>query len=53
MPDYRRMYFQLAGKVADAIELLTAAALSCEETALEEPPGFALFGTKPEEPPEK
>lgn len=36
MPDYRRMYFELAAKVADAIELLAAAQQSGEEDYCED-----------------
>lgn len=32
MPDYKKMYFQLAAKVADAIELLIAAQKQGEES---------------------
>lgn len=32
MADYKTMYFQLAGKVADAIELLESAQLKEEDT---------------------
>lgn len=31
MPDYKEMYFQLAAKVEDAIELLIEAKRKCEE----------------------
>lgn len=38
MADYKQMYFELAGKVADAIELLTQAQLAAEAEYIEEPP---------------
>ena len=37
MPDYKKMYFSLAAKVADAIELLTAAQLEGEDAYIESP----------------
>ena len=36
MPDYKEMYFQLAARVADAIELLTAAQQAGEDCYIEE-----------------
>lgn len=36
MPDYKSMYFTLAGKVADAIELLIEAQRAGEMAAMEE-----------------
>lgn len=36
MPDYRAMYFGLAGKVADAVELLVAAQREAEALAMQE-----------------
>ena len=35
MPDYKAMYFQIAAKVADAVELLTTAQQQCEEMFIE------------------
>lgn len=35
MPDFQKMYFELAGKVADAIYLLIAAQQQAEDTYIE------------------
>ncbi|MDR0905600.1 MAG: hypothetical protein LBN00_05435 [Oscillospiraceae bacterium] len=35
MPDYKKMYFELAAKVADAVDLLVAAQQRGEETYIE------------------
>jgi len=35
MPDYKAMYFQLAAKVADAVELLTTAQQQGEDAYVE------------------
>lgn len=35
MADYKTMYFQLAAKVADVIDLLIAAQQQCEDTYIE------------------
>lgn len=46
MPDYRSMYFRLAGKVADAMELLADAQRECEEMAMgDDAP--AIFASPP------
>lgn len=50
MPDYKRMYFELAAKVADAVELLTAAQLAGEQAYAEQTPagiGFTVSGGGP------
>ena len=36
MPDYKAMYYRHAGKVADAIELLTQAQQETEELSMDE-----------------
>lgn len=36
MPDYKSMYFRLAGRVADAIELLIQAQQEGEDAAMQE-----------------
>lgn len=43
MPDYKKMYFRLSGKVADAIELLTEAQIEAEETAIKEAHNLAVL----------
>ena len=54
MPDYEKMYFQLAAKVADAIEILVSAQQQGEdEYAKEETPMAVLHkgrGEKPKPP---
>lgn len=35
MPDYRAMYYELAAKVADAVELLVAAQQQAERRCME------------------
>lgn len=35
MPDYKSMYFKLAAKVADAVELLTDAQIEGEDAYIE------------------
>ena len=44
MPDYKKMYFELAGKVADAVEFLIAAQRNGENRFMEdvEPPILQL-----------
>lgn len=50
--DYKAMYYRLAGKVADAIDILVEAQLECERAAMqEELPGIELL--KPERGDEK
>lgn len=39
MPNYKAMYFELAAKVADAIEILTKAQRDCEDSYCAEQPG--------------
>jgi len=39
MPDYKKLYFSLAAKVADIIELLIKAQQECEEIYIGEPAG--------------
>ncbi len=46
MPDYKSMYLRLAGKVADAIELLIQAQLEGEESALEDPKQYDIIITE-------
>lgn len=36
MPDYKAMYYRLAGKVADAIDVLSAAQLENEESVMQD-----------------
>ncbi|MDR0906776.1 MAG: hypothetical protein LBN00_11520 [Oscillospiraceae bacterium] len=36
MPDYKKMYFELAAKVADAIDLLVTAQQNAEEQYISE-----------------
>jgi hypothetical protein len=38
MPDYKRMYFTLTGKVSDAINILVAAQQQGEDEHVENPP---------------
>jgi len=50
MPDYERMYFQLAAKVVDVIDILIEALQLGENDYLEgETPIFILTGVKPEQ----
>lgn len=44
MPDYKSMYFQLAARTADAVELLVKAQQQCEDSYIEneEPPVIEL-----------
>ena len=44
MPDYRKMYFALAAKVADAIDILVAAQQAGEEAAVEADAVLLVFG---------
>lgn len=37
MPDYKAMYYRLAGKVADAIEILVQAQAEGEQSAMDAP----------------
>lgn len=43
MPDYKSMYFQLAAKVADAVDLLVQAQQDGENAFAEEPQDVALL----------
>ncbi|MGX8701892.1 hypothetical protein [Caproiciproducens sp.] len=43
MPDYRKMYFELAAKVADAVELLVKAQQKGENDYTEGKPTIAEF----------
>ena len=38
MPDYKRMYFTLAAKVSDAVNILVAAQQQGEDEYVENPP---------------
>ena len=38
MPDYKRMYFALAAKVSDAVNILVAAQQQGEDEYVENPP---------------
>lgn len=49
MPDYKAMYFQLAARMADAIELLTTAQLAAEEAYVNSQP-TALMLLSPDNP---
>jgi hypothetical protein len=40
MPDYKRMYFTLAAKVSDAVNILVAAQQQGEDEYVENPPQF-------------
>jgi hypothetical protein len=45
MPDYKKMYFELAAKVADAVDLLIAAQRDAEEQYISEeavPPVYLI-----------
>lgn len=46
MPDYKSMYFQLAAKVADAVDLLIQAQSDGENTYMQEPPKVTLLKEK-------
>ena len=46
MPDYQKMYFQLAAKVADAIELLIDAQTKAEEQFIKEESTAVQFVSK-------
>lgn len=54
MPDYKFMYYRLAGKVADAIELLTQAQQEGEELSMDgyDPPLVMLKEELADEPQE-
>lgn len=53
MPDYRKMYFDMAAKMADAVDLLTEAMREGEEAyAKEEPPIRIVEGKRNAPPPE-
>ena len=48
MPDYREMYFALAARVADAVELLTEAQQEGEERFVEAPsPNLLMLDGEP------
>ena len=48
MTDYKSMYFQLAAKVADAVELLTAAQLQGEDAYIEGADATIIPGSQSE-----
>ena len=51
MPDYKKMYFQLSAKVADAVDILVKAQRQGEKDYMEEEfPVFSLTQTDPLKP---
>jgi len=49
MPDYKEMYFQLAAKVANVVDILIEAQQQGEDNyAEEEPPVVSLKNSEPE-----
>lgn len=51
MPNYRKMYFQMAAKMAKAVDLLTEAMREGEEAYSEEEPVIRMVENKRNAPP--
>ena len=53
MPDYKSMYFQLAAKVADAVDLLIQAQENGENAYADDPPETVTLRNAPPIPQKK